>query len=311
MSLYLGETPICGGIESNQLNNPFSLLDYKFSEYEIINASWLRSNGQFNSGEVYSSVYNLLQSIKNGTETKAGVSVKLSTEAYTDTDFVINTADTTFRLPVKVKLASGNRVAGNGMTLGLTNGKNNVGMSCASNGNLTVGEGLYNIPVASSGTLGTRPAGVWGITTDPTKSGIETSSSGLKLYFYVGETVQDANLINAGQVLNDVANLKAHYIVDTYVNGTSWYRVWSDGWIEQGGKTEKIGDGGTATVTLLKNFTNTSYSVTTGTSFSPAGDDGGWMGAYYVHTMTVSNFKVYSRSSMSGGRYVFWSACGF
>lgn len=24
-------------------------------------------------------------------------------------------------------------------------------------------------------------------------------------------------------------------IVETYVNGTEWYRVWSDGWIEQGG----------------------------------------------------------------------------
>ena len=33
---------------------------------------------------------------------------------------------------------------------------------------------------------------------------------------------------------NDIAGLKA-YITETYVNGKSWYRVWSDGWCEQGG----------------------------------------------------------------------------
>ena len=110
-----------------ELNNPFSLLDYKWSEYALSNASWLLSNGQFNSGTTYVAVYELLLKIKNGTETKDGVSVKLSTEAYTDTDFVINTANTTFRLPIKVKLASGNRVAGNGMTLGLQQGNKNAG----------------------------------------------------------------------------------------------------------------------------------------------------------------------------------------
>lgn len=55
---------------------------------------------------------------------------------------------------------------------------------------------------------------------------------------------------------NDIAGLKA-YIVDTYQNGTSWYRVWSDGWIEQGGYTTNSGF-----VTLLQPFSNTNYNVT-------------------------------------------------
>lgn len=191
-----------------ELNNPFSLLDYKWSEYEITNASWLLSNGQFNSGATYVAVYELLLKIHNGTETKDGVSVKLSTEAYTDTDFVLNTADTTFRLPIKVKLASGNAVAGNGMSLGLTNGTVNYGLASSDVAKFGGASNQYGKPVGITQSGSWQPTGGdgYGITTDPTKSGIETSSSGLKLYFYVGETIQDANVIAASQVLTTVAD---------------------------------------------------------------------------------------------------------
>lgn len=191
-----------------ELNNPFSLLDYKWSEYELNNASWLLSNGAFHSGTVYKAVYELLLKIKNGTETKEGVSVKLSTEAYTDTDFVINTADTTFRLPIKVKLASGNAVVGNGMTLGLTNGTDNGGLITPNveGARALAAVNAYGVDVSSSAkTVDDIVNGNVGVTTDPTKSGIETSSSGLKLYFYVGETIQDANVVVASNVLNQLA----------------------------------------------------------------------------------------------------------
>lgn len=204
----------------NHLNNPFSLLDYKWSEYELNNASWLLSNGAFNSGTVYKSVYELLLKIKNGTETKDGVSVKLSTEAYTDTDFVINTADTTFRLPVKVKLASGNAVVGNGKTLGLFDNVNTAGLANIASTYVfleAVGR-AYNTNIGTAMNVSEEPIAYGrtvGVTTDATKSGIETSSNGLKLYFYVGETIQDANLIDAGRIGEQLANK-----VDT--SNTQW-----------------------------------------------------------------------------------------
>ena len=195
-----------------ELNNPFSLLDYKYSEYEISNASWLLSNSQWNSGAVYQSVYDLLLQIYNGTVTKAGVSVKLSTETYADTDFVLNTSDTTFRLPLKVALASGKAVAGNGITLGLTNGTDNLGTTTLGGQGGSYGYGitstLYGRNVGSQGVSSYTYNGSVGVTTDPEKSGIETSANGLYLYFYVGETVQDANIIAAGQALTDIADLK-------------------------------------------------------------------------------------------------------
>lgn len=194
-----------------ELNNPFSLLDYKWSEYELSNASWLLSNGAFHSGATYIAVYNLLLEIYNGTVTKDGVSVKMSTEAYTNTDFVLNTDDTTFRLPIKVKLASGSAVRGNDMALGLTDGVNNGGL-IISNSNYVpqVSNGAFgqNLGTAiyTQGPTWAAAGTAVGITTDPTKSGIETSSNGLKLYFYVGETIQDANVIAASQVLTTVAD---------------------------------------------------------------------------------------------------------
>ncbi len=197
------------------LNNPFSLLDYKWSEYELNNASWLLSNGTFHSGATYVAVYELLLKIYNGTETKDGVSVKLSTEDYTDTDFVINTSDITFRLPIKVKLASGNMIVGNGMTLGLTNGTQYSGLN-SHNGTANYflfKPDTYGANVSTSiSSDNNNISGIMGVTTDPLKSGIETSSSGLKLYFYVGETIQDANVINASGVLIRVADLSDSYI---------------------------------------------------------------------------------------------------
>ncbi len=188
-------------INEIELNNPFSLLDYKFSEYELNNISWLRSEGQYNSKAIYPAVYDLLLKIYNGTETKAGVSVKLSTETFTDYDFVLNTADETFRLPVKVKLASGKAVVGNGnaLTIQAIKDVNGIGIS-------------YYTQQSNSGWMATidnarNTSTKVGITTNPTQSGLELSDSDLYLYFYVGETVQNANLINAGRIEEKVANL--------------------------------------------------------------------------------------------------------
>ena len=49
-------------------------------------------------------------------------------------------------------------------------------------------------------------------------------------------------------------------VVETYHNGLSWYRIWSDGWMEQGGYyiTEASGSG---TVTLIKPYSSTDYAI--------------------------------------------------
>lgn len=248
-----------------KINNPFSLLDYKWSEYAINNSSWLISNSSFHSGTAYTAVYSLLLKIHNGTETKDGVSVKLSTEEYTDTDFVLDTANTTFRLPVKVLLASGNRVAGTGKTLGMTNGTIDAGLLYTTGNGYVSSIGALNKDIGTSGyTANSMGDGVAvGVTTDPSKSGIETSSQDLYLYFYVGETVQDANVIVASQVLTEIANLKGYdYVVESYGpdEDGDWYRIYKSGWIEQGGNL-RDSSGVASTVNLLKEMSSNIYTL--------------------------------------------------
>ena len=256
-----------------ELNNPFSLLDYKWSEYELSNASWLLSNGSFHSGTVYKSVYELLLKIKNGTETKDGVSVKLSTEAYEDTDFVINTADTTFRLPLlngsetMPDYNDGVNISHNTDFIAPYNG---VVITCG-----RLDSGLSYLYINGAPVIETKgsSAGNTGDTfTAFVKKGdvvkvvygnefIKGTFYPLKgsgsLYFYVGETIQDANVINAGKALEIIAALaNADYVVESKVatdDDPSWYRVYKSGWVEQGGisKVSKI--------TFIKTMKDTSY----------------------------------------------------
>ena len=55
------------------------------------------------------------------------------------------------------------------------------------------------------------------------------------------------------------------FVTETFrsEDGKSWYRIWSDGWIEQGGAIASlVQDTYTAaTITLLTPFANTNYNV--------------------------------------------------
>ena len=190
-------------INTIELNNPYSFGDSKYSQIILNNISWLRSLGQWNQKIDYTDYYDwILTNANNGEEL-----FKLSTEEYDDYCWVVNTAEETFRLPIKVKLASGKAVVGNGMGLGLMTAGTSATLSAESIGNNNgvlrprqpIGQSISS--VASSGQpIPATLAYITGVTTDATKSGLELSDSGLYLYFYVGETVQNANLINAGRI---------------------------------------------------------------------------------------------------------------
>lgn len=52
----------------------------------------------------------------------------------------------------------------------------------------------------------------------------------------------------------------AKYVVESYVNGKSWYRIWSDGFCEQGGQFRSVA-GANQVLTFLKPFKDTNYTV--------------------------------------------------
>ena len=107
--------------------------------------------------------------------------------------------------------------------------------------------------------------------------------------------------------LNDGKGLpKARMVVDAYKSGTSWYRIWSDGWIEQGGRVSISQDTQT-TVTLLKPFLNTDYMVLI--SASKSGLQTGGDGNFTVEYISSSQFKWGNGDDFSGTGI--WYACGY
>ena len=120
-------------INNYLINNVYSHGVSQYYKGEMNNLSWLKSEGQWNPAGAYPSMYNwILENVNNGVE-----GFKRSTETYTDYDYVINTTDETFRLPLK------NHSADDGNSI-------------------------------------------------------------LTLYYYVGETVQNVDLINAGRIAEEL-----------------------------------------------------------------------------------------------------------
>lgn len=306
-------------ISEYKVNTPFFFGMSQWFESDPKNASWLISNGNFHKGATYTDMYKQLQvelndslnvgdtvEIDGRTFVKRGLPVKLSTDEYDEYDFVINTADTTFRLPLKTKLASGSAVVGNGMTLGLTNGTQNLGLSYSGNTQY----GLWGATGSYGTTVGQTPSGdstaskTVGITTDPEKSGIETSSNGLKLYFYVGDTLQDPALINAGGVLDYFSKLNTvHCVVETFKSGSSWYRVYDDGWVEQGGyhNADAVA---VSSVSLLKSYKDTNYSILITNLYNASAAKN----APHITTVATTGFSYWSENTNGD---IYWETKGY
>lgn len=194
--------------------SPFTLLEGKYFEKLTFNPCWLISDGLKKDGKVYKDSYSALINELSGQYQPGqvtptgyvvrGLSVKDSTATdITEYDFVVYQSEEKFKLPTKIKLASGSGVVGNGMTLGLNDGTNNCGLRNINN----YCTGLKSIYGTSIGTSALGTSDVVnnvsvGVTTDGTKSGIETDTTGLYLYFYVGDAITDLQTINGGAVLH-------------------------------------------------------------------------------------------------------------
>lgn len=99
---------------------------------------------------------------------------------------------------------------------------------------------------------------------------------------------------------------KVAVVVQNYVSGTSWYRVWSDGWIEQGGALHASLDTthGVKTVTYLKSFSNANYTFVVN-----VGNNNAENISYYRHPYAKTNTGfTYNKMNTGIGN---WYACGY
>jgi hypothetical protein len=118
-----------------------------------------------------------------------------------------------------------------------------------------------------------------------------------------------AGLMRVENKMDEYTDIVAHiesFIVETWKSddGSSWYRKYSDGWIEQGGVTPNV-NADSHTVTLNTPFTTVNYHVnfiTTGT-----GKDGSF--GHCVSERTNTTFTMYDY--LMNGVPVLWYACGY
>lgn len=97
------------------------------------------------------------------------------------------------------------------------------------------------------------------------------------------------------------------YVVETYHSDTSWYRVWSDGFVEQGGFSNSP-YGQIITVTLIKPLTTTNYTIL-------LGGVGGRESSVRVQpdNQTTTSFQTrrYYSGSGQGSGSLYWEALGY
>ncbi len=193
----------------------------------------------------------------------------------------------TFRVPALplAKCITGESlgVKGNGMTLGLTDGTVNFGVQRRSYtpsgyfvNPLQGQETKFGSQIGEDADLDTSISSkslTVGLVADAQKTGIIADLSNqvnglwcVKAYgtvTNVGST--DVANISTGltQAETRISALENHgagaTVVESYRNGTEWYRVWSDGWLEQGGQVTKVTGGN---ITFLKAFKNMPTVVT-------------------------------------------------
>ena len=66
-----------------------------------------------------------------------------------------------------------------------------------------------------------------------------------------------------GKADTDLSNVPSSkgILEESYVNGASWYRVYSDGFCKQGGLAQATASASAQQINLLKNYANTNYSI--------------------------------------------------
>ena len=186
---------------------------------------------------------------------------------------------TTFRVPalLSAKCITGESlgVKGNGMTLGLTDGAVNFGVQRRT----YTPSGYFVNPLQGQATKFGHQIGeaadldtaitaenlTVGLVDDAQKTGIIVDLSNQVNGLWVVKAYGSVTNVGSTDVANiatglteaetRISALENHgagaTVVKSYRNGTEWYRVWSDGWLEQGGQVTKVIKGD---ITFLKAF---------------------------------------------------------
>lgn len=131
---------------------------------------------------------------------------------------------------------------------------------------------------------------------------ISTKGQTASVEIDINKVYEDLN-IKANTSLSNVAS-NIDYVVESYNDGTNWYRVYKSGWVEQGGFVSGKGNTVLTTINLPKPMKDANYIVlqTAITTSNNASSDG----YISVQGVTSTSFKIYIWSIISK----YWYVCG-
>ena len=185
----------------------------------------------------------------------------------------------------------------------------------------TNGSGALNGYKTSTYSLGDASSGMSGniITFDASRSSsiygnsITVQPQTIKVLYYIviatsTKTDIEVDIDEIATDLNgkadvDLSNVPTSkgILEESYVSGTSWYRVYSDGWCEQGG----VVPASTSTVNYLKSYTDTNYSILMQyVNISNSST------TYYIHYCAPVKYTDHF-TIVSGSYQRQWFACGY
>ena len=187
-----------------------------YFDFKPNNPSWLKAGEQANSGGIYASCYNTLVNCLSAANNIYDLKVVEVSEMVDGMDYSeywkVNQDEMIFITPTTVsyKVFSG-RIKGNEIGLGFTDGTSNFTVYNGNNSDYTfLSSTLYgsNVGTAASATNSIEfyKNKIIGLTTDASKSGIIAEESTAQLYFKVANAVQNLEILNAGEVLEALAN---------------------------------------------------------------------------------------------------------
>ena len=298
-------------INDIELNNPYSLFDSKYSDHELNNLSWLKSEGQWNSKAVYPDAYDkILENVNNCVKGFLGQTMYMwgsASGGYMTTSLTPVVGSVVYSYGSKKLVGYLTEVD---LTIPAVSIRDDVGGVSYTN------VLRYTPNDESSSAYITDYDFVLNTADETFRLPLKTLHSddtvdSLSLYFYVGETVQNANLINAGRIGEQLTDkigrqeCKA-YITETYQNGTSGYNIWSNGYCEQWGRTGSFTS--EVLVTFVKKFANTNYLPL---AIQGTANNSDWDILYILPSdMTANTMKIHN-GNKSGSRIAYWRACGY
>ena len=106
---------------------------------------------------------------------------------------------------------------------------------------------------------------------------------------------------------NNTYNLR--YVVESYSSGTNWYRLYNDGWLEQGGVHPYSGVSNHYRVVFPKPFTDTNYHISKTNRYYQDSTNNARCFNFYSRNTTYAD--TWDADTNNSGNGFSWMACGY